>query len=100
VPSTFKDRELYFSAFLFSLCSGQRYVTISNVKISDIRRIYISENNKFGVTIVARITKGDNDWNQAFNLHGLLEYNEKEVNQMDAVYWLNKLLKNAHKFKS
>jgi hypothetical protein len=97
VPSTFKDRELYFSAFLFSLCSGQRYVTISNVKISDIRRIYISENNKFGVTIVARITKGDNDWNQAFNLEGLLEYNEKEVNQMDAVYWLNKHLKNAHK---
>ncbi len=93
VPSTFKDRELYFSAFLFSLCSGQRYVTISNVKISDIRRIYISENNKFGVTIVARITKGDNDWNQAFNLEGLLEYNEKEVNQMDAVYWLNKHLK-------
>jgi hypothetical protein len=32
VPSTFKDREFYFSASLFSLCSGQRYVTISNVQ--------------------------------------------------------------------
>ena len=77
-----------------------RTMLCDNFECSDIRRIHICENNKFRVTIVTRITKGDNDWNQAFNLHGLLEYNEKEVNQMDAVYWLNKLLKNAHKFKS
>ena len=97
VPSDYKNREFYFSAFLFGLCSGQRYITISNVKVSDISRTYTSENNKFGVTIIARITKCNRDWNQSFNLEGSLEYNENEVNQMDAVYWLNQHLKLAHR---
>ena len=30
-------------------------------------------------------------------MEGSLEYNENEVNQMDAVYWLNQHLKLAHK---
>jgi hypothetical protein len=54
------------------------FITMSNVKLSDIRSVY-QYKDRIIVKVIARITKADTNWNQEFNLEG--NVNEK-------IYWM------------
>ncbi len=92
VPDDYPEREFYISFFLFMIYTGQRYITLSNVKLSDISRITTSVNKKPIVTIIARITKANNAYNQPFNLEGAFD----DSSIMNFNYWLNKTLIKYH----
>ena len=79
------------SLYLLIMHTGQNFITMSNVKLSDIRSVY-QYKVRIIVKVIARITKANTDWNQEFNLEG----NVNEKNIMDAVYWLNEFLKEEH----
>ena len=91
VPVSYPNREFYISLFLFMLSTGQRYVTICNIKLCDIRAV-VRKQNLSSITIVCRITKANQDWNQPFILEG--DINDNRI--MNFVYWLNLFLINAH----
>jgi hypothetical protein len=91
VPKSFETRDFYVALFLFMLCTGQRYITICNIKLSDIKSV-VFKGNKLSIKIICRITKANEDWNQPFILEGELEDNRI----MNFVYWLNKFLINLH----
>ena len=61
------------------------------VKLSDINKIYFF-NDRVIIKIIARVTRANQDWNQEFNLEGILS--EKSI--MNFVYWLNEFLKEEH----
>ena len=61
------------------------------VKLSDINTIYFF-NDRVIIKIIARVTRANQDWNQEFNLEGILS--EKSI--MNFVYWLNEFLKEEH----
>ena len=92
VPHDYPDREFYISMHLFMLNTGQRYMTMCNIKLDDIVRVVRLVNNKVIVTIIARITKGSSQFNQPFNIEGDLE-NESIMN---CIYWTNKCLQQHH----
>ena len=69
--------------------TGQRFISMSNIMITDIKNVIFFENNTIIVTIVCRITKANQDWNQPFNIEG--DLTEKSI--MNFVYWLNEFLK-------
>ena len=91
VPVSYPNREFYISLFLFMLSTGQRYVTICNIKLCDILAV-VRKQNLFSIKIVCRITKANQDWNQPFILEG--DINDNRI--MNFVYWLNLFLINAH----
>ncbi len=73
------------------LNTGQRYVTVCNIKISDIKCVVDTE-NKISVKFICRITRNDNNWNQPFLLEDALEDN----GIMNFVNLLNKFLLSRH----
>jgi hypothetical protein len=85
MPKSFETRDFSVSLFLFMLCTGQRYITICNIKLSDIKSV-VFKGNKLSIKIICRITKANEDWNQPFILEGELE----DYRIMNFVYWLNK----------
>jgi hypothetical protein len=91
VPTNFNRYNFYISIFLFMLNTGQRFITSSNVLLTDIKDVIFLQ-DKFIVKIIARITKCNADWNQNFNIEGAL--NEKSM--MNFVFWLNRFLKEEH----
>ena len=91
VPQTYVRRNFYVSCFLFMLNTGQRYITMCEIKMSDISSVIVNGDNII-VKIIARITKADKDWNQQFNLEGKL--NEGSI--MNFVFWFNKFLMEEH----
>jgi hypothetical protein len=91
VPETYPRREYFLSLFLFMMNTGQRYVTICNIKLCDIVSINRSGDNMI-VSFIARITKANNDWNQKFNIEGNLHDNRI----MNFVYFLNQFLIKEH----
>jgi hypothetical protein len=91
VPENYRRYKFYMSLYLFMMHTGQRFITMSNVKLSDIRSVH-QYKDRIIVKVIARITKANTDWNQEFNLEGYV--NEKNI--MDAVYWLNEFLKEEH----
>ena len=91
VPENYRLYKFYMSLYLFMMHTSQRFITMSNVKLSDIRSVH-QYKDRIIVKVIARITKANTDWNQEFNLEGYV--NEKNI--MDAVYWLNEFLKEEH----
>ena len=77
------------------LNTGQRYITVCNLQLNDIERVESKENNKYVVTIIARITKGNQNYNQSFNIEGDLF----EPVIMNFVYMLNEHLMINHNLK-
>lgn len=73
------------------LYTGQRYITICNVKLSDISSVLVTGENVV-IKIVARITKANQDWNQQFNLEG--KFNDHSI--MNFTFWLNQFLIEEH----
>ena len=69
VPESYPQREFNLSLFLFMLNTGQRYVSICNIKLSDITSINRNGNIVI-IAITVRITKANNDWNQKFKIEG------------------------------
>jgi hypothetical protein len=78
VPKNYRRYKFYMSLYLFMMQTGQRLITMSNVKLSDIRSVY-QYKDRIIVKVIARITKADTNWNQEFNLEGYV--NEK-------IYWM------------
>ncbi len=68
------------SLYLFMMHTGQNFITMSNVKLSDIRSVY-QYKDRIIVKVIAGITKSNTDWNQEFNL----ERDVNEKNKMDSV---------------
>lgn len=66
-----------------------------NLQLKDIGRVESKENNKYVVTIIARITKGNQNYNQSFNIEGDLF----EPVIMNFVYMLNEHLMINHNLK-
>ena len=91
VPENYPRYKFYMSLNLFMMNTGQRFITMSNVKLADIRSVYKYE-DRLILKIIARITKSNTDWNQEFNLEG--NVNEKKI--MNVVYWINEFLKEEH----
>jgi hypothetical protein len=52
------------------LNTGQRFITMKNIKLSDISRVIVKEDGNLIVTIIARVTKCDNNWQQPFSIEG------------------------------
>jgi hypothetical protein len=92
VPETHKRHKFYVSLFLFMFNTGQRFISMSNIMITDIKNDIFFENIRIIVNIVCRITKANQDWNQYFNIEG--DLTEKSI--MNFVYWLNEFLKEEH----
>jgi hypothetical protein len=77
--------------------TGQRYVTICNIKLTDISTYQKSSiGDKMIITIIARVTKANNAFNQPYSIEGSKELNKEEDSIMNFVYWLNKTLKKYH----
>jgi hypothetical protein len=91
VPESYKDHDFFVSLFLFMLNTGQRYVTVCHIRLSDITSV-VRRENKISIKFICRITKSNNDWNQPFVLEGTLE----DTGIMNFVYWLNKFLVSEH----
>jgi hypothetical protein len=91
VPTNFNRYNFYISIFLFMLNTGQRFITSSNILLTDIKDVIFFQ-DKVIVKIICRITKCNADWNQNFNIEG--DFNEKSI--MNFVYWLDCFLKEEH----
>ncbi len=97
VPKTEKQRDFYNSLFLFMIYTGQRYVTICNIKLSDIITFRkSSRDGKMIVTIIARVTKANNALNQPYSIEGSIQPNKDSEEIMNFIYWLNETLKKYH----
>jgi hypothetical protein len=92
VPETHTRHKFYVLLFLFMFNTGQRFISMSNIMITDIKNDIFFENIRIIVNIVCRITKANQDWNQYFNIEG--DLTEKSI--MNFVYWLNEFLKEEH----
>ena len=79
------------SLFLCMMHTSQRFITMSNVKLSGIRSVY---QDRIIVKVIARITKANTDWNQQSNKEGNVYKESKNI--MDAVYWFIEFLKVEH----
>ncbi len=79
------------SLFLCMMHTSQRFITMSNVKLSGIRSVY---QDRIIVKEIARITKANTDWNQQSNKEGNVYKESKNI--MDAVYWFIEFLKVEH----
>ena len=88
VPKDFDKREFYISMFLFMLNTGQRYVSMKNVRLEDIDNVTVHENGLINVKIIVRVTKANPNVQQPFNIEGSLSDN----NIMNFLYWLNRCL--------
>jgi hypothetical protein len=73
------------------LNTGQTFITLSNVLLTDMKDVIFLQ-DKVVVRIIARIKKCNADWNQNFNIKGAL--NVKSI--MNFVYWLDCFLKEEH----
>ena len=97
VPKTEQQRDFYNSLFLFMIYTGQRYVTICNIRLSDISAFRkSSRDDKMIVTIIARVTKGNNAFNQPYSIEGSIVSKLEGDEIMNFIYWLNETLKIYH----
>jgi hypothetical protein len=77
VPETHTRHKFYVLLFLFMFNTGQRFISMSNIMITDIKNGIFFENIRIIVNIVCRITKANQDWNQYFNIEG--DLTEKSI---------------------
>jgi hypothetical protein len=97
VPKSEELRDFYNSLFLFMIYTCQRYVTICNIKLSDISAFRKSSiDDKMIVTIIARVTKGNNAFNQPYSIEGSIQSKLDGNEIMNFIYWLNETLKKYH----
>jgi hypothetical protein len=97
VPDNEENRDFYNSLFLFMIYTGQRYVSICEIKISDISRyLFNFKNDKMIVTIIVRVTKGNKSFHQPYNIEGNPDLKNENDCIMNFIYWLNQTLKNYH----
>ncbi len=92
VPSDYPNREFFISCFLFMLNTGARYITMCNMQLKDLKRVIRCENNKILLLVQAQVTKGNKNWQQAFNLEGYMD----EDNIMNPIFWINETLEKYH----
>lgn len=71
--------------YLFMLTTGSRYITMSAIKLKDIKKVITLTNGNTIIEIQANRTKGTDNWKQPFNIEG--SFNKIET--MNLVYWLN-----------
>ncbi|KAH7816074.1 uncharacterized protein MONOS_13509 [Monocercomonoides exilis] len=86
IPNTMLDKALESSLYLVAVHTGARAVTLSNVKLSDIKQVVRSkENGKLLCTIQYNRTKASHNWGHKVTIEG----DEDEENDDDPVYWLS-----------
>ena len=61
-------------------------------KLSDISRVIVKEDGNSIVTIIARVTKCNNNYQQPFSIEGKIE----DDSIMNFIYWLSKCLNENH----
>ncbi|KAH7817009.1 uncharacterized protein MONOS_13223 [Monocercomonoides exilis] len=84
IPDYFADKASEASLFLFSLHTGARAVTCGGVRLCDIRKVIIQDDDSIFVKIRLMRNKGNVNWNHVITLE-----NQKADNKsLDAVYWL------------
>ena len=93
LPQMYIDKQFYLSMFLFMLHTGQRFITMSNIQLKDIKRIDCLKNGKAIVLIEANRTKGNSNWQHPFSIKGKLNEN---TTIMNIVFWLNQCLILQH----
>jgi hypothetical protein len=97
VPEDEVDKVFFNSLFLFVIYTGQRNVTICNIKLSDISSyMQKTKKDKMTVTIIARVTIGNKAFNQPYIIEGNPELKNKNDAIMNFIYWLNENLKNYY----
>ncbi|KAH7824353.1 uncharacterized protein MONOS_15918 [Monocercomonoides exilis] len=80
------DKALESFLYLVAVRTGARAVTLSNVKLSDIKQVVRSKaNGKLLCTIQNNRTKASHNCGHKVTIEG----NEDEVNDDDPVYWLS-----------
>ncbi|KAH7827572.1 uncharacterized protein MONOS_17261 [Monocercomonoides exilis] len=86
IPNTMLDKALESSLFLVAVHTGARAITLSSVKLSDIKQVVRSKfTNKLLCTIQFNRTKASHNWGHKVTIEG----NEDEENDEDPVYWLS-----------
>ncbi|KAH7829794.1 uncharacterized protein MONOS_16643 [Monocercomonoides exilis] len=80
------------SLWLVAVSTGARAITASNVLLSDIGSVILSDNGTtYLLKIKFRVTKGDPYWNHDVTLEGMLD----EKSNTDPVYWINQHLQTS-----
>lgn len=94
MPSVYCDKAREAAAYLLSLYTGARAITISSMTLSDIVRVVKSE-GKENLLIQMRfnVTKGNRNWGHVVTLSG----SPKEEKTENVVYWLEKYLNDVKK---
>ncbi|KAH7832791.1 uncharacterized protein MONOS_16905 [Monocercomonoides exilis] len=92
LPDELESKYLEASLYLIGVQTGARAITLSSLKMSDIKRVIQSkETNKLLVTLCYNRTKGSSHWNH----HVTIEGEEESRSDDDAVYWFSLHLKKS-----